>query len=137
LKRKTNPLQDGASALINLISPAIKTIQKLETVWQTITADLKGLKESAEDPGEDLPDIEIEEVMLEGLIESWNDLGKYGKCHNFSTGALTNLCLQWASTSTRRISASQRCFRSTSGLRNTVLSIRLRIKLSVAVICMM
>ncbi|GFF40821.1 hypothetical protein IFM46972_06341 [Aspergillus udagawae] len=70
-------MADGASALVNLIGPAIKALQKLETVWQTITADLKGLKEAAEDPGKDIPDIDIEEVMLEGLIESWNDLGKY------------------------------------------------------------
>jgi hypothetical protein len=51
-------------------------------VWQTIASDLKGLHEAAQDESQDIPDIEIEEVMLEGLIESWNSLGNYGKCHD-------------------------------------------------------
>lgn len=51
-------------------------------MWQTIASDLKGLHEAAQDESQDIPDIEIEEVMLEGLIESWNSLGNYGKCHD-------------------------------------------------------
>jgi hypothetical protein len=87
----------------------------METVWQQMASDLKGLKETAEDEEEDIPDIKIEERKLAGLIDSWNELGKYGKCHGFSTGGVTNLCLQWASTSTLHISASQRWLRSRSG----------------------
>ncbi|KAJ5592210.1 hypothetical protein N7537_009114 [Penicillium hordei] len=71
-------MSNGASALINLINPAIKTVEELETVWQTIADDLKGLNDAAKDTSKEIPPgPAIEKRTLTLLVNSWNDLGGY------------------------------------------------------------
>ena len=44
-------------------------------MWQKILSDLKGLQETAQNESQNIPDIEIEELMLEGFIECGGSLG--------------------------------------------------------------
>jgi hypothetical protein len=79
----TSFCQTSADALINLIDPAIKTLQKLETVWQTVKDDLDGLNEKASTTGE-IPGITMEKIKVKSMIKSWNTLATDGMSFSYS-----------------------------------------------------
>jgi len=57
-----------------LIDPAIKTLQKLETVWQIIKDDLQGLEDKAQNNPDRIPNIVVEKVKLRNMTKRWDDL---------------------------------------------------------------
>jgi hypothetical protein len=62
-----------------LIDPAIKTLQKLETVWQVIKDDLQGLQDRANDHPDQVPNVVVEKVKLKNMIHRWNALAEKSK----------------------------------------------------------
>ena len=53
----------------------------MQTVWQLMKDDLKGLLDSAQENQGDIPGPIMNERNVNGMIESWNALGKMGEFH--------------------------------------------------------
>ncbi|KAL7801499.1 hypothetical protein V8C43DRAFT_301493 [Trichoderma afarasin] len=71
------------TGLVNVMNPAIATLEALQGAWAEINTDLQTLYDLFEDDKQSTPPILLEKRHLETIVDAWNDLKTYGMSSPF------------------------------------------------------
>ncbi|KAL7934086.1 hypothetical protein V8C35DRAFT_280397 [Trichoderma chlorosporum] len=65
------------TGLVNVMKPAIATLEALQGAWAEMYADLQTLYDLFEDDKQSIPPMLLEKRQLQTIIDAWNDLKNY------------------------------------------------------------
>ncbi|KAL7809882.1 hypothetical protein V8C44DRAFT_365782 [Trichoderma aethiopicum] len=79
LQADITSMRGQVTDLIDIIAPAIETLEALQGAWAGMNADLQTLYDLFGDSAEadSIPPMQLEERQLETIVEAWNDLKEY------------------------------------------------------------
>ncbi|KAL6700746.1 hypothetical protein J3F84DRAFT_402728 [Trichoderma pleuroticola] len=64
-------------SLVDVMKPAIETLEALQGAWAEMSTDLQTLYDLFEDDKQSIPPMLLEKRQLETIVDAWNDLKAY------------------------------------------------------------
>ncbi|KAH0496435.1 hypothetical protein TgHK011_003795 [Trichoderma gracile] len=77
LQADITSMRGQVTNLVEIIAPAILTLEALQGAWAGMSADLQTLYDLFGDSAESIPPMLLEKRQLETIVEAWNELKEY------------------------------------------------------------